>query len=208
MIFDERLTELRKAKGLSQKECALDLGMPDASKYNKWENGANRPDYETVCQLAKYFDVTTDYLLGASDCKNAENHDIHEETGLSEKAVETLKHCINVDKRNSITLTVNTLLENRHVLGAISHYLYYEIDEEQLDGLNHEKQIIPYCVKYKYLKRNPVAGWGNDVKPQIDADTTVEALTCKSYKKLLIFNIEENLEKLLEQENNITHFEI
>ncbi len=63
----ERLKELRKAKGLSQKDCALELGMPDASKYNKWENGANRPDYEMVCQLAKYFNVTTDYLLGVID---------------------------------------------------------------------------------------------------------------------------------------------
>jgi len=65
--------------------------MPDASKYNKWENGANRPDYETVCQLAKYFDVTTDYLLGASDCKKADNQTVHDITGLSEDAIEILK---------------------------------------------------------------------------------------------------------------------
>ena len=91
MVFDERLTELRKAKGISQKDCALELGMPDASKYNKWENGANRPDYETVCQLAKYFDVTTDYLLGASDCKKADNQTVHDITGLSEDAIEILK---------------------------------------------------------------------------------------------------------------------
>ena len=66
MNFNERLAELRKNKGLSRKECATELEV-DPSKYNKWENGKNCPDYETIKVLAKYFNTTTDYLLGASD---------------------------------------------------------------------------------------------------------------------------------------------
>ena len=46
-MFGERLIEMRKEKGLSQKECAAAFGV-DASKYNKWENEKNSPDYETV----------------------------------------------------------------------------------------------------------------------------------------------------------------
>jgi len=85
-IFDERLTQLRKEKGISQKECAESLKI-EPSKYNKWENGKNCPDFETVCQLAKYFNVTTDYLLGASECRSAENDDINKRLGLSEEAI-------------------------------------------------------------------------------------------------------------------------
>lgn len=65
-MFSARLSKLRKEKGISQKQCALGLGV-DSSKYNKWENGKNRPSYDMVCKLANFFDTTTDYLLGTSD---------------------------------------------------------------------------------------------------------------------------------------------
>ena len=68
-MFNERLMDLRKSKGIDQKECAKRLGLQVASKYNKWEKGANRPNYETLCQLANFFDVTTDYLLGVTEDK-------------------------------------------------------------------------------------------------------------------------------------------
>jgi transcriptional regulator with XRE-family HTH domain len=68
-MFGERLIELRKEKGLSQKECAAAFGV-DASKYNKWENEKNSPDYETVCRLAQFFSTTTDYLLGNSNIRH------------------------------------------------------------------------------------------------------------------------------------------
>ena len=68
-MFGERLMELRKEKGLSQKECAAAFGV-DASKYNKWENEKNSPDYETVCRLAQFFSTTTDYLLGNSNVRH------------------------------------------------------------------------------------------------------------------------------------------
>lgn len=89
MIFDERLSKLRKETGLNQKDFANDLKI-DPSKYNKWENGKTVPDFATVIKLAKRFDVTVDYLVGNSDVKRWENADISEKTGLSEKAVEML----------------------------------------------------------------------------------------------------------------------
>ncbi len=66
MLFDKRLSKLRREKEISQKECAAVLGI-ESSKYNKWENGKNCPDYDTVCMLANFFGTTTDYLLGNSD---------------------------------------------------------------------------------------------------------------------------------------------
>jgi transcriptional regulator with XRE-family HTH domain len=68
-MFGERLIGLRKEKELSQKECAAAFGV-DASKYNKWENEKNSPDYETVCRLAQFFSTTTDYLLGNSNVRH------------------------------------------------------------------------------------------------------------------------------------------
>ncbi len=66
MLFHERLTKLRKEGEFKQKECANALKI-ESSKYNKWENGKNCPDFETVCMLANFFNTTTDYLLGNSN---------------------------------------------------------------------------------------------------------------------------------------------
>lgn len=59
----DTLANLRKEKELGQKELAslLNLSVGTISNY---ENGVHSPDLYTLCRLADFFDVTTDYLLG------------------------------------------------------------------------------------------------------------------------------------------------
>ncbi len=64
--FSQRLKELRKEKDLSQAELAKEIGVSQRS-VSSWETGFRQPDFETLEILAKYFNVTTDYLLGISD---------------------------------------------------------------------------------------------------------------------------------------------
>lgn len=64
--FKERLKELRKEKQLSQAQLAKELQVSQRS-ISSWETGFRQPDFETLEQLAKYFNVTTDYLLGVTD---------------------------------------------------------------------------------------------------------------------------------------------
>ncbi len=66
ILFNERLKELRIEKDLSQTELAKELNVSQRS-ISSWETGFRQPDFETLEQLAKYFGVTTDYLLGLSD---------------------------------------------------------------------------------------------------------------------------------------------
>jgi len=54
---------LREGSGLSQTELARELGV-SKSNVNKWELGIRKPDAENLYKLAKYFDVTMEYLLG------------------------------------------------------------------------------------------------------------------------------------------------
>lgn len=63
MEFKDILLELREEKGLTQAELALQLHF-SLSIVNKWENGKKNPSVEAIKILAKYFKVTTDYLLG------------------------------------------------------------------------------------------------------------------------------------------------
>ncbi|MBD5464771.1 MAG: helix-turn-helix transcriptional regulator [Lachnospiraceae bacterium] len=62
----EILAELRKDKHLLQKDLAdyLSISIGTVSNY---ETGTHEPDFETLCKLADFFQVSTDYLLGRTD---------------------------------------------------------------------------------------------------------------------------------------------
>ena len=62
----ERLKLLRKQKGVSQKVVAEAIGVT-LSAYSNYEQGIREPSYDILIKLAKFYDVTTDYLLGLED---------------------------------------------------------------------------------------------------------------------------------------------
>ena len=64
--FPLRLKELREEKGLSQVQLAKDLCLSQPA-IAKWESGARKPDIDLVIKIAKYFNTTTDFLLGLED---------------------------------------------------------------------------------------------------------------------------------------------
>ena len=63
MDFGQILTNLREEKGIYQKQLASYLNVSIGTISN-YENGVHCPDLNTLCRIADYFDVTTDYLLG------------------------------------------------------------------------------------------------------------------------------------------------
>ena len=69
-MLSKRLTELRKEKGVTQKDMSLLLGITRPA-YTAYEMGKRKPDYETIIKLADYFNVTVDYLLGRTECRSA-----------------------------------------------------------------------------------------------------------------------------------------
>lgn len=64
--FGQRLAELRRSKGLSQKSLAQELHLSQ-SIISCYEAGKKSPPPETLVKLAKFFNVSTDYLLGHSN---------------------------------------------------------------------------------------------------------------------------------------------
>lgn len=65
-LFSNRLKELRKAKKVTQKMLAESIDMSERN-YQSLEYGKIKPSYDTIINLADFFDVSTDYLLGRSD---------------------------------------------------------------------------------------------------------------------------------------------
>jgi len=66
--LSQRLKELRAETDLSQAKLATIFGMPQQT-YNSWEQGQSQPDADRIIQIATYYDITTDYLLGKSNDK-------------------------------------------------------------------------------------------------------------------------------------------
>lgn len=64
--FQNRLRELRTAKGISQKQLGEIIGAT-YSAVSYWENGVNEPKVSYIIALCDYFDVSADYLLGRKD---------------------------------------------------------------------------------------------------------------------------------------------
>lgn len=62
MNIGERIYNLRKEKGLSQEQLAIQLNVSRQS-ISKWELGESNPELVNIVEIAKIFDVSTDYLL-------------------------------------------------------------------------------------------------------------------------------------------------
>ena len=61
-MIRETLKELRNNKGISQREFAQMLGISQQT-VGSWEVGRTEPDNTMLKQIAKYFNVSIDYLL-------------------------------------------------------------------------------------------------------------------------------------------------
>ena len=58
-----RLKSLREDRGMTMKECAMRLKMPYTT-YVNYEKGAREPNSETLIQIANFFGVSVDFLVG------------------------------------------------------------------------------------------------------------------------------------------------
>ena len=65
--FGDMLSELRHDRNLTQAELALEIYVTPGTISN-YESNVHYPDVEKLKQLADFFNVTTDYLLGRSKC--------------------------------------------------------------------------------------------------------------------------------------------
>jgi len=60
------LKYIRLAKGISQKEVSITLGVTQAT-VSSWERGTKSPSMNNMKRLAKIYEVSLDYLVGSTD---------------------------------------------------------------------------------------------------------------------------------------------
>ena len=77
-----RILQLRKQAGLSQKELAKKAGV-NQTAVSQWETGKTEPGAEAAFCLCGVFDVSFEYLLGRSDIRGRFNMTAEEEQELA-----------------------------------------------------------------------------------------------------------------------------
>lgn len=75
MIVGERLRDLRKNRGYSRRELAEFIQIGEAN-IQRYESGESDAISENVLKIARYFNVSTDYLLGLSDTPASYSNDL------------------------------------------------------------------------------------------------------------------------------------
>ena len=99
-VFSERLTQLREDRGLKRQEVADALEISRAS-LEYYEKGQRKPDIEVAARIAKYYGVSTDYLVGVSAAQvtASENETLKtvcDYLGISEASAEQVSYLTSI----------------------------------------------------------------------------------------------------------------
>ena len=96
-MIGERLIKAREDKGYTQDDVASALGVK-RELVSFWEHGKRELKAGYLIEIAKFLDVSTDYLLGVSENKSLDPklQNAAAYLGVSEKAVKGIKESIDV----------------------------------------------------------------------------------------------------------------
>ncbi len=136
--FAWRLYNLRDKHGLSQMQLAKELHTT-SSQISRIESGVTEyPSIEIVIEAARYFHVSTDYLLGITQITSPKSYDISE-LGLSEEAVTRL-----ITRRIDVDI-LNRLLEHEHFPKLCIMIRNY-FDDTIAEGIMARNKVIDFAV--------------------------------------------------------------
>lgn len=93
VIMQNRIRELREDRDLRQIDVAEETGI-DQRTLSNYETGKTNPDSYAIIQLAKFYGVSTDYLLGITDINIHDMQDVATELKKISARLENLQRYI------------------------------------------------------------------------------------------------------------------
>ncbi len=160
-VFPERLREIMQDHGTTQQELAEYVGK-SRQAIGYYADGSSSPDWQTIANLARYFGVSTDWLLGLTDTHStdADIRAVCKYTGLSECALSALH---NVDDFSM--QSINHLFESRWFDSFVRDITLFlaerdlmdtrqEPDEKNLEIVRNLLKDTTYTVVSRYELRS------------------------------------------------------
>ena len=147
-LFPTLNTRARTDAHISQAKLAEKLGITTSTLVN-YEKGRTPIKADILIKYSQICQVSTDYLLGLSNCKNIENAQIQKKIGINEKSIAMLESHVEANDNAKIK-TLDFLLRENHMkpirkffsgkgikgandtglLNLITHYLVGNNDDE------------------------------------------------------------------------------
>lgn len=125
-VFSERLSALMKERDVTQEKLANELGIKRQT-VSLYKNGQSTPDAAQLKNIATFFDVSADWLLGLSETKSTDIdvQKICKKTGLSEHAVTSIIDLVTplpgMESSPSILIdSLNDLLEHYKLISILT----------------------------------------------------------------------------------------
>lgn len=87
----------REQRNLTQQECADAMGLT-LRAWQGYEQGIREPKFETLCNIANLFGVTTDYLLGRETGEPSPTEQLKRQFNLSVLEKEILDNYLSLPK--------------------------------------------------------------------------------------------------------------
>lgn len=161
-LFMKRLKILQKESGYKIEDLAGLLGL-NINTYKSYANKGIVPPTETLCRIADFFKVSTDFLLGRSEYRSVGNDLIGLETGLSNKSIEILRYINHLEIPDNTWLCDDYIGHNKLTIEAINDLLEASSQEiERHKKENDDSDIIftpfTYIAEYLHTDRSKVEG--------------------------------------------------
>lgn len=143
------LTELREELKISQDTVAKALGV-SRSALGYYERGERHPDSAFIVKAAKYYAVTSDYLLGLSLHKTAQNQAIFEKIPLSDEALNFLRNSVLSGEAD--ILFVDDFLSSPDALAFFS-VLYFYVASASVAGNQVPPEVVTLDDRGQLIER-------------------------------------------------------
>ncbi len=159
-MIGERIKELRKENEITQEELAKNIDV-STSMVGMYETNARKPSYEVLIKIAKYFGVSTDYLLNTEEKLDAAINSLNKINHMSKNALapkhkgisknDIDKELCDIDQFSTAEEAMQFILKQPSVMGFGGFDINTMSEDEILDFANELLNQLK-ILSYKYKK--------------------------------------------------------
>ena len=197
-VFSERLTQLREDRGLKRQEVADALEISRAS-LEYYEKGQRKPDIEIAAKIAKYYGVSTDYLVGVSAAQV---------TASENETLKTVCDYLGISETSAEQVSYLTSIGYSTNMDAILSSEIIEILATSLD--DYDKKSIEKAIAYMTLSEAKTKKDKERLKEEYrQADDRLEFEGYKMWNRIkrvldtLCHYSDEEIKDILEKSSNV-----
>ena len=197
-VFSERLTQLREDRGLKRQEVADALEISRAS-LEYYEKGQRKPDIEVAARIAKYYGVSTDYLVGISAAQV---------TASENETLKTVCDYLGISEASAEQVSYLTSIGYNANMDAILSSEIIEILTTSLD--DYDKKSIEKAIAYMTLSEAKTKKDKERLKEKYrQADDRLEFEGYKMWNRIkrvldtLCHYSDEEIKDILEKSSNV-----